>query len=105
MTPANFDTFTRVFMGSMEEILLTKGHDYTGGSDDRLRNFKQIARSIGVKPLMVWYIYFMKHIDSVSTFMQRGELKSEPIRERFLDIANYAILGAALAKDLEEAEE
>jgi hypothetical protein len=100
MTPVQFNTFTEAFIHDMKEILLTKGHDYTGGSDDRLRNFKEIAGLIGVSPMVVWFTYFMKHVDSLATFVKLGELKSEPPAERFKDVANYALLGAALAQDL-----
>lgn len=105
MTPGTFNAFSAGFMQEMKDVLETKGHDYTSGSEDRLRNFKAIAASIGCSPMLVWYIYFRKHVDSISTFVQHGELKSEPVRGRFMDIANYAILGAALAQDLAEPQE
>jgi hypothetical protein len=100
MTNDQFNDYAETFINDMKEILLTKGHDYTGGSDDRLRNFKKIAQSIGCSAMTVWFIYFMKHVDSLSTFVKLGELKSEPPSERFKDVANYALLGAALAAEL-----
>lgn len=47
----------------------------------------------------VWAVYFNKHVTAVLTFARTGKVESEAIRGRFLDIATYAILGAALADE------
>lgn len=102
MTFDKFSDFENKFLADMGTLLDTKGHDYAGGKApdvDRLGNFKKAAAEIGVSPAVVWFIYFKKHVDSVATFVKTGRNTSEPIYGRLLDIANYALLGAALLED------
>lgn len=76
-----------------------KRADYTGGDDDVLINFKQIAKLAGVSPQQVWLVYFLKHVTAVSSFVKNGAVASEPIDGRFQDLLNYVLLGQALIKE------
>ena len=52
-------------------ILLSKGNDYTEGgergddSEDRLWNFKEVAKRFGLTPLQVWAVYWTKHNNAI----------------------------------------
>lgn len=57
-----------------------KGPEYTGeGSDyqaedaDVLANFKNVAARIGSNPITVLGVYMLKHVDSITTFIQELE--------------------------------
>lgn len=105
--PMDLDTFRAFadkFLSEQSSILESKGNDYADRGD-RLINFKRIGERLGVGPMAVWATYFMKHVDAILTFVRDGEVASEPIRGRFLDVANYALLGAALAEELERSKE
>jgi hypothetical protein len=99
MTPSELSTFVEAFQAEQRKIMSDKGTSYSGAKDasqgDRLANFKRVADRVGVSPMQVWLIYFLKHVDSVCTFVKTGH-ESEGLRSRALDIANYAMLGVAL---------
>jgi len=99
MKPSEFKAFREAFMVQMMDILDTKGVDYTLDVGDRLSNFRQGAEALGVSPLHVWGVLMNKHYTAVMNYVKRGQVESEPIRGRFLDLANYSILGAALAHE------
>lgn len=99
MTPARLNEFVDRFIDQQKDILKTKGHDYAG-EGDRLSNFKRVGQAIGQDALVAWAVYFLKHVDSILTFVRERKLASEPIEGRLLDAANYCILGAALVEEL-----
>ena len=73
---------------------------YTIGSDDVLRNFKSVAERIGVTPMQVWAVYFLKHIDAISALAKSEAIpQAEAIEGRFADALNYLDLGYALYKE------
>ena len=69
----------------------TKGHDYAG-DDDALNNFKSAGERVGLDPIQVWGIYFLKHIAAIETFVKEGNVKSEPIEGRVQDAILYLFL-------------
>lgn len=105
VTHREFDEYAQRFFHDMVQIIGTKGNDYTQGEKDRLDNFKQQAAQLGLTPMKVWSVLFNKHVAAVMTYARTGKVASEPIHGRFLDIAVYAILGAALAEESENAGE
>lgn len=74
-----------------------KGHDYTGGSPDTLRNFYKVAGLVGSTPLQTWGVYVAKHLDAIETFMTTGRVASEPIESRLVDVLVYAAIGHFIA--------
>ena len=101
MTRNDFDTFFERLIEEMRETLVTKGADYTiEGRDDRLDNFKRQAEVLALRPEQVWATYFHKHVDSLMRWARSGQVESEGLRNRFIDIGCYAILGAALAQEI-----
>jgi len=98
MTVKEFNEGRDKFIARMIEILDTKGPDYSN-SDDRLANFKRLAQLLGTTPLQIWAVYAMKHMDAIMTYAKSGKVASEEITGRFLDLANYAVLGAALVQE------
>lgn len=107
MTYEAFKKLRDNFDKNCELTLLAKGKEYTVGSDDRLANFKSIAKRLGLHPLEVWAVYMNKHIDSIMNFIKEEKVYSEPIASRFLDARNYIDLGYALVvdSDLESYDE
>lgn len=106
MRKDRFDKFVDNQLERLRLILQKKGHDYNAGEEDydRLGNFKRIAKELGVEPLLVWFVYFKKHVDSVTTRVRTGRQESEPFADRCLDLIGYALLGAALETEREELE-
>lgn len=99
----NSEDFKKLVTKQLAEeagLIENKGFEYTKGSKDRLQNFKGIGDEIGISPLHVWYIYFKKHIDSITSYVKFGKIKSnESIESRFTDARNYLMLGLALLQE------
>lgn len=98
MKPADFESFRQLFDEDCVRVLLKKGNDYAAGGD-RLANFKRLSERLGLSPIQVWGVYFIKHVDAILEFAKAGKVESEPIRERFVDARNYLDLGLALVED------
>jgi hypothetical protein len=82
-----------------DELLRSKGEDYTRSDPDRLANFKRLAKDLNIRPIQVWAIYSGKHWDALMAFAKTGKVESEDIRTRFIDLQNYLYLGQALLEE------
>lgn len=80
------------------EMLGMKGADYTDGKD-RLYNFKSVGGLCNTPALMVWLIYFLKHIYAIISFCVKGKVESEPIQGRITDAINYLVLLEGLVEE------
>jgi hypothetical protein len=85
------------------EINEAKGHDYAG-EEDALANFKKdderVRRIVDNDPTLAkWYIYFDKHYEAVMTFLEEGDVKSEPIEGRIHDAILYLFLLLGLLEE------
>ena len=79
------------------KIISAKRPEYTEGHPDALHNFKVVAEEIGITPEQVWYVYFRKHVASISQYAKAPDKKTaEPIWERISDCINYLEILAAL---------
>lgn len=103
MTNTDFETFRAVLNQECTDILFKKGNDYSSDAD-RLANFKRLAGRLGLDPMQVWAVYFIKHIDAILTYCKNLEVQSEAIRLRFADARNYLDLGLALIEEINLAE-
>jgi hypothetical protein len=80
-----------------------KGHDYAGDGD-ALANFKKdderLRKIVQNDPVLAkWYIYFDKHYEAVMTFLEEGDVKSEPIEGRIHDAILYLFLLLGLIEE------
>jgi hypothetical protein len=98
MKTANFGRWRTLFDEECAAILRVKGNDYASG-DDRLANFKRLAARLGLSPIQVWAVYFVKPIDAILEYAKAGKVSSEPIRGRFAVARNYLDLGLALIEE------
>lgn len=75
------------------DVLVVKGADYTIGTGDRLHNFKMAGEFNGITPAKALNIYLYKHYSAVASYVKSGgQLESEPILERLVDVINYCLL-------------
>lgn len=94
------------FTNEMNKVTEAKNHDYSVYDNDAMSNFKAIGTILGVSPTVVWSVLWMKHVTAVINHMAQGKtLRDETIHGRFIDLANYAMLGDALIKDLASSPE
>lgn len=92
------DVFNRV-----RSIRETKGKEYAT-EEDTLADFKEVAAETGVSPLQVWNVYVKKHVRAIDTFIREGNVKSEAIYDRVLDVIVYHHLLLGLIEDLEKQQ-
>jgi len=105
MTKERFKDVREQLNAACEKLLGQKGKEYTRGQDDRLANFKGIAEQMNTTPLLVWYIFFYKHIDAIAYYISHEDIAlSESIDSRIMDARNYLDLLYALLHE-ETAEE
>jgi hypothetical protein len=102
----NRTEFQQMVQQDFEKILGlndTKGHDYAG-DEDALKNFKYDAKRIkkiaANDPVLAkWYVYFSKHLDAIFTYLEEGDVKSEPIEGRIHDCILYLFLLLGLHRE------
>lgn len=76
----------------------TKGSDYAG-DEDALANFKLHAGQLGLTPEQIWAVYAGKHYDAILTYVREGDVKSEPVEGRILDMILYLYLLLGLVRE------
>ena len=103
MTQKKFDRSVEALLKRAETVRTSKGSDYSE-DNDRLSNFKTIAKEIGTRPELVWAVYFRKHIDAVMKHTRAGQTESEPIEDRLVDIINYCLLYNGLVEESKSAK-
>ena len=76
------------------KTLEIKGGDYTvgAGDKDRLYNFRTAAAGFDITPEQALGVYLFKHWTAVQRFCKEGQVESEPIRGRLVDVINYCLL-------------
>lgn len=103
MDGKTFDELVEEARARQDELLESKGRDYTRGDPDRLANFKRWGTELDVEPMKVLGVYMGKHIDSAVAYIKTGgESESEPIQSRLDDVHNYLYLLEAMIIDVAE---
>lgn len=78
------------------EVMRTKGADYAEGSTDRLSNFRRAGQDLGLSMREVLHVYLWKHLAAVRRYCATGELASETLRGRIVDVINYMLILALI---------
>lgn len=98
-----FDEFDKFFDATVVEVRNmrdTKGKEYAHDAD-RFANFNRSAKELGVDPLVIWWVYTKKHMDSIVSYIQAGRktYSTESIHSRFVDAITYLLLGAGMVEE------
>ena len=97
MDQREFATYLKAFQAEQVEVLASKSRDYASDRD-QLANLKDTP---SVDPRVALCVHIWKQFRAVSKAASNPEApQSQPVRERLMDIANYAVLGAALFDEL-----
>lgn len=100
MTRTDYDRIADELLALARSIETSKRPGYTRGADDVLANFKRCASSAGITTGQAWTVFFLKHIDAITSIMTRPELPvSEAPEGRFADAVNYLRLGWAILQE------
>jgi hypothetical protein len=103
----DFDYLLANTIENVKELSLVKGAEYAP-NDDRLENFRRVARTLNLPMEVVWQVYAAKHWDAIQTYIadilhRRSRYRSEPIYGRVEDLIVYLILLKAMIQEREDA--
>lgn len=101
MTHDQYSAHVKQFTDEMKEVTLAKNADYCAGTDDSMHDYHAAAVESAITPMQAWSVFMMKHVRAIQRYIKTGSVSSEAIQGRFIDLANYAMLGSALVNDLE----
>jgi hypothetical protein len=105
MKQEDFNEMRERVFARCKELTKSKGNDYTKGSVDVLKNFKENADEFGMTELQACGLYTKKHINAIFNYIKSdGAFESEPISERIVDGINYLIFLQALIEDKERGK-
>ena len=73
-----------------KKIRETKGVDYSG-KEDVNSNFKRVAKALNITPEQALWVYLLKHIDCLKTYIKNGKIrqKEESVEDKIVDCINY----------------
>ncbi len=106
MTHQEYLQFHKQMTDKMYQIARSKNHDYAGGNNDAMENFKLIE-SMGIVETETGFLVRMTDkFSRIKNFVKKGVLhvKNESIEDTILDFANYLILFAAYIKEKRSKE-
>lgn len=104
MNTRDYDRVADELMEVARAIETSKRPGYTIGSEDVLANFKRVAERSGITTEQAWAVYFLKHIDAITSIMTRPDLPmAEAAEGRFADAINYLRLGWAILQEPKES--
>ena len=99
MTFQEFEDYQTLLLSAVKEICNTKGKEYANG-EDRFGNFNRLADFLELSNLTIAWIYTIKHIDSLESYIKNErELSEEKIEGRIIDIITYLTLIAGMIKE------
>ena len=109
-SPERFKNLCREFMQHEEELLAWKCGEYASGND-RLQNFREVAKFLGQMPSEIALAYLLKHVQSIALAVRTGKYiwdwekeGGEALKQRIADARNYLLLLAACLDEESEAK-
>lgn len=120
MDNPTFEAIREHLQEMCDEVLKVKGDSYAAsgtGVPDRLGNFRRAGTALGLTPASAGFLYLLKHVDSIATWLRDTEQArrenrlissvagGEPIEMRFVDLRNYVdLVHAAVMEMLSSVE-
>lgn len=102
MNSNEYKKYARELKKDAYRIMSAKQPEYTNNNTDVLHNFKSTAKRLGIDPMVVWSVFFDKHIQAIQSHAANADMfQAEPIASRYADAMNYLQLGYALMKERE----
>lgn len=100
MLSKDFNSLLKIKHEEEENLLASKGQEYTIGDSDRLVAFKEIAKQIGITPKQVCMVFMTKHFFSLCNYVSGQSIPiTEQLSDRVTDLRNYALFLEALDED------
>ena len=100
MNEDDFLTFHKDFLCEAHDICVKKNKDYSGFSGDPFANFRQVE-NLGISPEIGIMVRMSDKFSRIKTFLDKGELQNEGVKDACLDIVNYVSILYAMIEERE----
>lgn len=103
MLPSEFSALCDETFNVLRALHAVKSGEYAADTD-KLANFREASRRLGITPEQVLLVYLDKHYSAIANFIRdrsanRTRPRSEPIEGRIHDAMVYLLLLKALLAD------
>ena len=100
MNSTEYLEYHRQMCDKMHDIAVRKNSDYSGFSESAFANFESIEKLGAASTELGIYIRMMDKMSRLLSFIKQGTLlvEDEKIEDTMCDVANYAIIMAAIFK-------
>ena len=92
MNTEQFDQLVNTVHAKCKDVLAKKGVDYTPDKDNRLSQFEEIAKEVGITPRQVIGVFLLKHSESIHKVIRGEKLYGEQLEQKVVDEINYLCL-------------
>lgn len=96
MEAAAFEALIAEVFVQVTVMNATKGKDYAV-PEDALAHLHEQAAEFCISPELVWGVLARKHWTAIVSYVKHGQVHSEPIQSRIIDLILYLIMLLALA--------
>lgn len=98
-----FEELSEILLAKAKELRFKKGRDYQRATQDILSNFKTGAEKLRITILQDFGVLFNKQTEAIFAYLATGELESEGIEGRMLDVINYTLLLNGIVHEIEKS--
>ena len=82
------------------ELMHTEGQkEYAMDEDNVFANFERIAEQTGLNRETVLWVYFMKHVDGIASYLKGHRSQREEVQGRFTDAIVYLCILWGMVED------
>ena len=82
------------------ELIHTEGQkEYAMDEDNVFANFERIAEQTGFDRKMILWVYFMKHVDGIASYLKGHRSQREKVQGRLTDAIVYLCILWGMVED------
>tara|TARA_Y100001973_G_C5176180_1_gene322078 strand:- start:1160 stop:1468 length:309 start_codon:yes stop_codon:yes gene_type:complete len=92
MTQAQMQSLVKRIFLDIQATRAAGQKEYARNKDNAFANFERIAEQTNIDRKTVLWIYFMKHVDGISSYLEGHKSQREDVRGRITDAIVYLCL-------------
>lgn len=104
MQAGKFENFVDGLVNEIKGTLSIARREYSNDSNV-FGNFIRLSNMLHMPKEIILFVYLMKHIDGITSFLAGQRMQRENIKGRIIDAICYLIILCAMFKELEEEYE
>ena len=99
MKHKNMLNFMNYIFDEIKEMHIAGQKEYAMDQDNVFANFERIAEQTGFDKKMVLWIYLMKHIDGIASYLKGHKSQREDVEGRLTDAIVYLCILWGMVED------